>query len=195
MEDVRQKKMEIRNRIHDIRNEMPEEIRKEKTKKIIDNLFDFANFLEARIPLLYVNCSDEIETGSAVERIYNYNKIVIFPVFHPEKRTMKFFKVDNFHKEMKPGPRGNLEPDIEKCKKVPIESLDIAIIPGIAFDEKGGRMGTGMGYYDRLIPKLPITTRKVSLAMEEQLYSQVPTEPHDKNVDIIITDERVIYKI
>ena len=78
---------------------------------------------------------------------------------------------------------------------MPIECIDIAIIPGVAFDEKGGRIGTGSGYYDRLIPKLSITTRKVALAFEDQIISQIQMESHDKYVDIIITEKRIIYKI
>jgi len=88
-----------------------------------------------------------------------------------------------------------LEPDPAVCKVVPIDFIDIAIIPGIAFDEKGGRIGTGEGYYDQLIPKLPITTRKVALTLETQLIPQVPMEPHDRFVDILITEKRIIYKI
>ena len=69
------------------------------------------------------------------------------------------------------------------------------IIPGLAFDEKGGRVGTGEGYYDRFIPKLSNTTRKVALALDKQIIQQVPMDSHDKHVDIIVTDERIIYKI
>jgi 5-formyltetrahydrofolate cyclo-ligase len=65
----------------------------------------------------------------------------------------------------------------------------------VAVDEKGGRLGAGDGTYDRLIPQLPITTRKVSLALEDQVVPQIPAESHDKHVDIIITDKRIIYKI
>jgi len=54
---------------------------------------------------------------------------------------------------------------------------------------------TGDGYYDRLIPKLPITTRKVALSFESQIIQQVPVESHDRHVDIIITEKRIIYKI
>ena len=74
-------------------------------------------------------------------------------------------------------------------------AISIAIVPGIAMDEKGGRIGSGEGYYDRLIPNLAITTRKVALAFEEQIIQQIPIESHDKHVDIIITDKRIIYKI
>jgi 5-formyltetrahydrofolate cyclo-ligase len=108
---------------------------------------------------------------------------------------MDLLKVDHFAKKLVPGPRKVLEPDKNRCKSVPMERIDIAIIPGIAFDEKGGRIGSGTGYYDRLIPKLAITTRKVALTFEEQIVPQIPMESHDKHVDIIITDRRIIYKI
>ena len=64
-----------------------------------------------------------------------------------------------------------------------------------AMDEKGGRIGTGKGYYDRLIPDLPITTRKVGLVFEDQIVPIVPMESHDRHVDIIVTEKRIIYKI
>jgi 5-formyltetrahydrofolate cyclo-ligase len=73
--------------------------------------------------------------------------------------------------------------------------LDIAIIPGLCMDEKGGRLGTGKGCYDRLIPDLPITTRKVGLIFESQMVPAIPIESHDKHVDIVITENRIIYKI
>ena len=108
---------------------------------------------------------------------------------------MTLLKVDNLDKDLQEGPRGILEPNEIRCKIVPIERIDIAIIPAIALDEKGGRIGSGEGYYDRLIPRLAITTRKVALALEQQIVPQIPIESHDKHVDIIITEDRVIYKI
>ena len=108
---------------------------------------------------------------------------------------MALLKLDKVETDLILGARGVLEPDANHCKTVPIENIDIAIIPGIAFDEKGGRIGTGTGSYDRLIPKLSITTRKVALALECQIIQQIPMESHDKHVDIIITEKRIIYKI
>ena len=78
---------------------------------------------------------------------------------------------------------------------VPLDCLDIAMVPGIAMDEKGARIGSGQGYYDRLIPDLPITTRKVGLIFEDQILPVIPMESHDKHIDIVITEDRVIYKI
>ena len=104
-------------------------------------------------------------------------------------------KVDHPEKDLITGPRGILQPDRGRCKAVPLDCIDIAIVPAVAMDEKGGRIGSGDGYYDRLIPDLPVTTRKVGLVFEGQLVPQVPMEAHDRHVDIIITEKRVVYKI
>lgn len=193
---------EVQNTKHDIRKDMAkaidafskEEI-EEKTSRIEARLFEFANFLESNISLLYVNHDFEVNTRRIIERCLGYNKIIILPAFNTDTFQMKLMKVDNLGTDLKMGPRGILEPDATNCKVVPIERIDIAIIPGVALDEKGGRIGSGEGFYDRLIPKLPITTRKVSLAFESQIIQQVPMESHDKYVDIIITEKRIIYKI
>jgi 5-formyltetrahydrofolate cyclo-ligase len=137
----------------------------------------------------------EVDTKHIIQRCFEYNKLIVLPAFNIDKFSMTLLKVDNLEDDLKLGPRGILEPDPNHCKVVPIERIDIAILPGIALDEKGGRVGSGEGYYDRLVPRLPITTRKVALAYECQIVQQVPMESHDKHVDIIITEERIIYKI
>ena len=195
MEEISAAKIQIREDIAKSISALSESKKAEKTKAIEAKLFDFANFLEAKIALLYVNGDYEVRTDTIIKRSYGYGKIVVLPAFDPLKFEMNLMKVDNFEKELIPGPRGVPEPDASRCKIVPLERIDIALIPGLAFDEKGGRIGSGKGYYDRLIPRLAITTRKVALTFEEQIVPQVPMESHDKHVDIIITDERVIYKI
>ena len=195
MEEIQVKKSELREEIIQKVAALPEKEIAEKTKAIENRLFDFANFLEAKIALMYVHNKSEVPTGSILKRSYDYNKIVVLPAYDTENFAMTPMKVDRLDKDLQKGPRGILEPNEARCKVVPIERIDIAIIPAIALDEKGGRIGSGEGYYDRLIPRLAITTRKVALALEDQIIPQVPIESHDKHVDIIITENRVIYKI
>ena len=195
MEEISAAKIQIRADIANTISALSESEIHEKTSSIENRLFEFANFLESKIALLYVNSNLEVQTKSIIQKTYSYNKIVVLPAFDPESFSMKLMKVDSSERELINGPRGVVEPDASKCKIVPMDRIDIAIIPGLAFDEKGGRIGSGTGYYDRLIPRLAITTRKVALAFEDQLVAQVPMESHDKHVDIIITDKRIIYKI
>ncbi len=195
MEDVKSRKNEMRADITTRVESVSHENLLNIYQKIDERLFEFANFMEANIVLLYLNCGAEVATGNIIRKCYEYDKLVVFPLFNKDNKRFTLVKVDDLDGSMRKGPGGVLEPNPARCKVVPLESLDIAIIPGIAFDEKGGRLGTGGGYYDRLIPKIPITARKVSLACECQLVQQVPVEPHDRHVDIIITEKRIIYKI
>jgi 5-formyltetrahydrofolate cyclo-ligase len=195
MEEIGDAKTQIRKDIAKIISALVESDITKKVRAIEDRLFEFANFLEAKIALLYISGDNEVQTKNIIKRAYSYNKIVVLPAFDPKTFEMELMKVDKFAQGLKSGTRGVPEPNASRCKIVPIDRIDIAIIPGIAFDEKGGRIGTGRGYYDRLIPKLPITTRKVALTLEEQIIPQIPMESHDKYVDIIITDKRIIYKI
>lgn len=195
MEELRETKEEIRSNIEKILSSLSESEIQEKTKRIENRLFEFANFLEANIVLLYVNSKCEVNSLNIIKRCFAYNKIVILPAFDTDTYEMKLMKVDNPDTDLVIGPRDILEPTADRCNIVPIECIDIAIIPGVAFDEKGGRIGSGDGYYDRLIPKLSITTRKVALTFEDQIIPQVHMESHDRHVDIIITEERIIYKI
>ncbi len=167
----------------------------DKTKAIEERLFNFANFLESKIVLLYVNNKHEIQTQNILRRAFQYSKIVVLPAYNTENYEITLKKVDDLSKDLEVGPRNILQPHDTRCKIVPLDKVDIAIIPAVALDEKGGRIGSGEGYYDRLIPKLAVTTRKVALAFETQIVLQVPIESHDKHVDIIITEDRVIYKI
>jgi 5-formyltetrahydrofolate cyclo-ligase len=195
MEEIREKKQEIRDEIASQIAALKPDVVDQKTKAIEDRLFEFANYLESRIALLYTPAVNEVATLEIIKRSFAYGKIIVLPAFDSETRQMTLMKVDVPEKDLVEGPRGNLEPHPERCKVVPIDCLDIAIIPGIALDEKGGRIGSGQGYYDRLIPNLPITTRKVGLVFEDQIVPLVPQESHDKHVDIIVTEARIIYKI
>jgi 5-formyltetrahydrofolate cyclo-ligase len=195
MEEIQVTKSQIRTDVAATLAALSEEQIAEKTSAIEKRLFDFANFLEAKVALLYVNNDYEVATPAILKRTHVYSKIIVLPAFNTETFSMALMKVDALEKDLTPGPRGILEPNPERCKVVPIERIDIAIIPAVALDEKGGRIGSGEGYYDRLIPELSITTRKVALAFEEQIIPQVPIESHDKHIDIIITDKRIIYKI
>lgn len=195
MDEIRATKEEIRYDIAKRLAILADSAVEAKARQIENRLFDFANFLEANIVLLYINSANEVISRNIIARCFDYNKIVVLPAFDSHTYEMKLMKVDNLETDLKLGPRGIFEPDEMRCNVVPIECIDIAIIPGTAFDEKGGRIGSGEGYYDRLIPKLSITTRKVALAFENQITQQIQMESHDKHVDIIITEKRIIYKI
>ncbi len=176
-------------------NSLSEEELDKKYKKIEHKLFEFANFMEAQLAFLYTPVSNEIKTEEIIKKTLQIEKGLALPVFTGAKNSINLYKISDYKKDLVLNANDILEPDIERCKKISLEEVDIAIIPGLAFDDKGGRVGFGNNYYTKMITKLPETCRKVSLAYEEQIVDQIQMESRKYTVDIIITDKRVIYKI
>ncbi len=195
MDEIQETKKQIRSDVLKTLESYSEEDFQQKSAAIEARLFEFANFLESTVVLLYVPIGRQVPTADIIRRSMDLHKIVVLPAFAPDSFEMRLMKVDHPNKDLVKGPRRILQPDPSRCKAIPVDRIDIAIVPGVAFDEKGGRLGTGSGYYDRLLPTLSITTRKVSLAFEDQVIPQVPMESHDRYIDIIITEKRNIYKI
>lgn len=195
MEDVKARKSEIRRSTFARRDALSKDERSKKSAAIMERLFGFANFLEARIVLFYMSYSSEVDTEPMVRKALELEKIVALPLVDSKKKEIVPFRIENFDRDLRPRYRGIREPIRQRCKQIPVQYINLAIIPGVAFDERGGRIGHGVGIYDRFIPRLDITTRKVALAFECQIVPQIPMEPHDRYTDIIITEKRIIYKI
>ena len=195
MEDVKARKSEIRRSTFARRDDLSKDERSKKSAAIMERLFGFANFLEARIVLFYMSYSSEVGTEPMVRKALELEKIIALPLVDSRKKEIVPFRIENLDRDLRPGYRGIREPIRQRCKQIPVQYVNLAIIPGVAFDERGGRIGHGMGVYDRFIPRLDITTRKVALAFECQIVPQIPMEPHDRYTDIIITEKRIVYKI
>ncbi|MFP4194844.1 MAG: 5-formyltetrahydrofolate cyclo-ligase [Desulfosalsimonas sp.] len=196
MEDIREKKLKLRREAESRIAALGESEIEAKRIAIRKQLFEFANFKEAGTVFFYEGPRDTSAARDIIALCLEAGKGVAIPLFAQQKNgKTQILKVSSTEHHLLPGPEGTFKPDAEKCKPIPFEDVDIAIIPGIAFDEKGGRLGSGTGCYDSIMPKLPNTARKVALAFEEQIFSAIPMETHDKSVDIIITEKRVIYKI
>ena len=195
MEEIKSGNSSHLTRIAEKMDHLSEEELAQKYSKIEHKLFEFANFMEAQLAFLYTPVSTEIPTEGIIKKALQIEKGLVLPVFTDAKNTFRLYKISNYDKDLKPSANDILEPDVDRCKKINLEDVDIAIIPGLAFDDKGGRIGFGNNYYSRLITKLPETCRKVSLAYEEQIVDQIQMESRKFTVDIIISDKRVIYKI
>lgn len=195
MDETKSGKNSVLSQVAERMNALSPEQIEEKYNTIENKLFEFANFLESQQVFLYPPGSKEMPTENIIRKAMGIEKSIILPVFTDVKNTFLLYKISHFDKDLVSTAHEMLEPNPERCKKIALDDVDIAIIPGLAFDDKGGRMGFGNNYYSKLITKLPETCRKVSLAYEEQIVDQIQMESRKYTVDIIITDTRVIYKI
>lgn len=151
---------------------------------------------KARQLALYASFKNEVLTETILEHAVAHRKEVFFPRIVREKRGLMFLKVYGKEdlasgsydiKEPVHGHRGIHQPKIA----VP-SSLDIMVVPGIAFDTNGNRLGYGKGYYDKALGSIKERCLIVALAFDFQILNTIPADAHDIKMDKIITESRVI---
>jgi 5-formyltetrahydrofolate cyclo-ligase len=119
-------------------------------------------------------------------------KRVVLPKVDGDNRRLLLYEIKNTE-ELTPGYMEIPEPSVlSEDRLVDVNNVDVIILPGAGFDEKGNRIGYGGGYYDRLLEKLEKDVELIAPAYEEQIVDYIPAENHDKKVKLIVTDRRVI---
>lgn len=113
-------------------------------------------------------------------------KMWFFP--RVEENDLVFYQVRDFG-EMQRGSFGVMEPDPVRCARVDAGELDVILVPGMAFDPEGRRLGRGRGFYDRLLEQLPQRVRRWGVCFQTQMVTVVPVEAHDARVDRVVTEE------
>ncbi len=155
----------------------------EKSRKIWERLRGLKEFLEARTVLFYYSIKNEVKTDFMIKEILGSKKVAL-----PSIRGNSIVPLEvNDLEYMRKGKFGIPEPI---GNEVPLDMIDIVIVPGIAFDFEGYRIGYGKGYYDNFLRK--ITCRKVGLAYDFQVVEELPRGWCDVPVDIIVTEKRII---
>lgn len=174
----------IREKINSARKNLPE--KSQKSKAIIETLKKLDEFKTAKTIMPYLSLDIEVDTKEFIKNELSEQKRTVLVPFI-EKDNIQISKLSDF-KALTQGKFGVLEP---LKKEICNEKIDIIIVPGVAFDKHGSRIGFGKGYYDRFLEKYK-NSLKIGLAFEDQLVNFIPKEQHDKPVDIIITEKRVV---
>lgn len=163
---------------------------KDKISKNIQNkLLSSKLYKEANVILCYSALKEEVNTNLIIENSLIDSKIVALPYCVDNNGAMEFYIIDSID-DLNEGSFGVKEPDISKCKS--LESFDnaIIIVPAIAFDVNGYRLGYGKGYYDRFLAKHQLTS--IGLCYNDLIQKELPTDRYDLPVNYIITEKQAI---
>jgi len=159
-----------------------EEDRDRKSKIIKNKLFRTLVFRKAKIVMFYISFDGEVNTQEMIKGAQNLGKTVAVPVCK-KKRTIRPC-ILQAQARLKKGPYGICEPVVNRF--VNCEDLDLAIVPGVAFDRRGNRLGRGKGYYDRFLKELPSEAISLGLAFDFQILPSLPATKTDVSVNKII---------
>ncbi len=169
-------------------SEIPENERLSEDAAIYENAISLPEWKSAKNIFVYVGVGDEVSTDALTEKLISVGKRVCVPLCRG-KGEMDAVYIPSLD-SLKPGRYGIPEPQECGEKALP-EEMDIIIVPGVAFGIDGTRLGRGAGYYDRFLSRAE-NAKKIALCREAALCETVPTEPHDKKVDIIVSERRII---
>lgn len=140
----------------------------------------------------YLHIGSEVRTDGIVHWVLRNGKRIIVPIIDRTNKRLIFSEIRDSSRELVRGGYGILEPKPEFRRPVPLEEADIILVPGVAWDLQGYRIGYGAGYYDRSINSLRKHIARIGLAYGFQILLKIPRSAFDRRVDKIVTEDRVI---
>ena len=183
---IREEKRELRHTYAGIRQSMSEELRLEKSKAICKNFLSSMAYDHSDTVLLYYSINSEVDTQELIDVILNSDKHLALPVCR--ENSQMIFRYITTRDDLVKGMFSALEPN-ESCEEFTFARHPICVIPAIAFDKYGYRIGYGKGYYDRYLTDPSIV--KVGFAYHDLYVDKIPRGRFDLNSDLVITEKGV----
>lgn len=180
-------KAELRRLVLARRDAEPD--REDRSARILQRLVERPEYRDARTVMTYVGVGSEVATVPLIEAMLASGRRVVVPWCQPD--DLRLFELRSLG-ELEAAPYGLLEPGpalrAEPGREPEVAALDLVVVPGVAFDRRGGRLGHGKGYYDRLLGRRSPGTPAIALAFQCQMVEAVPMTERDVPVDIILTE-------
>jgi len=175
------------------RDALPEGERALLSGSIVATVLDLPAYETAHVVLAYASFGTELRTDELLRRVLADGKTLLLP--RVGRDGLGLYEVRDLAGDLKPGTWNIHEPVPDRCPLADPRGVNLALIPGVAFDRRGRRLGYGGGFYDRLLAGgLREATPRVSGAFEVQVVDEVPVDPHDAPVDLVVTEDRAYGK-
>lgn len=165
--------------------------RTQKSEKACRNLIASSEFNNASVIMMYVSMPQEVDTSQAILKAWQSGKKVVVPKIYRDQKYMIPVQIDSFDFDFSVEFFGLRNPIEDKA--VALEEIDLIVIPALGFDRQANRLGRGAGYYDRFLASDRLHAKRAGLAFSEQLLESLPVTETDQKMDLLITDEEVIY--
>jgi 5-formyltetrahydrofolate cyclo-ligase len=183
-------KSELRRRAQHARGALGTEHRTEASAAICARLLTLPEVTAARTVAGYASTGAEVDVDPALHHLLEADCTVALPWVEGDGVHMA--AIADLRGDLVPGWRGVREPRPALRSPIPPEDLDLAIVPGVAFDRAGTRLGYGGGHFDRFLVRLRPGTPIVGTAFDAQVLDRLPSEPHDVAVHVLVTESGVL---
>jgi len=188
---LREAKRALRERILAARDALEGRTRSEESASIAQRIAELPSFRSAACVVLTLPFRSEWDTRPLLHDALARGAAVALPRVNDVSRMIELHRVRDALADVAAGYRGIPEP-LASLPRVPPADVEWILVPGVAFDVHGRRLGYGGGYYDRLLPLLPPSASKIAGAFELQLVESIPAAPHDLTVNAVATPARLV---
>ncbi|WP_053955332.1 5-formyltetrahydrofolate cyclo-ligase [Inediibacterium massiliense] len=185
-------KENIRKNILKKRKDLSVEEVTQKSSEIFKHLKSLSIYNNAKNVMVYMDFRNEVKTDKIIEDLLSQNKKVILPISIKETKQLLLSELKDPQKELYVSTYGILEPKENFIREVDPKTIDLVLVPGVAFDRFGFRIGYGAGYYDRFFQRIHHPIISIGLAFDLQIIDKVPTHPLDYPLDYILTEKEII---
>jgi 5-formyltetrahydrofolate cyclo-ligase len=187
--DIRAEKKRIRGEMIERRRGLSADEAAERGRAIAERLIGLPEYGRARLVHSYVAMPGEVDTRGFIEAALASGRRVLVPVVEKGRRDLRHAEISSLLDLRPEGDWGIHQPPPEFVRDAPPDGIGLVVVPGLAFDPRGNRIGFGGGYYDRFLSGLDAP--KAAVAYGFQVLPRVPTTDRDVAVDLILTEERV----
>lgn len=181
--NIEQEKKKIRDEIRRRRQQLDPSWVRAMSQRIMERVLSLDEFRRSRCVAGYWSQPKEVQTRAMIERCWESGQRLCVPAFDLEQSTYRMTLLEK-GTEMVPGPAGILEPRVVSW--IEPEEIDFMVVPAVAFDLEGTRLGHGGGHYDRILSRSQ--AYKVGTVFEFQVFERLPRDGHDQRVHLIITE-------
>ncbi len=188
--ETKQFKAHTRQIARDLRDKLLPQLRVKWSEAICVKLASLEQVRQAKTIALFRPIHKEPDIEPLFRLLWTQGKRLVAPKVISASE-MKMFAIQNLKDDFVMGTLGIMEPKAN-CPEIPASELDLVVLPGVAFDTRGNRLGWGKGYYDRYLNCEGCNAYKVGVAYLFQVLDQLPTEAHDIRLDALVTPDRVL---
>ncbi len=182
-------KKELRRRLRAVLTAIPPETLQERSRLAAERLFGDPEYQRAEVMMIYLALPWEVDTTAIVLQAWQDMKRVVAPQVSWDCRQIMPIEINNLDDDVAHNRLGFREPI--RGLPIPVELIDLVIVPGLGFDDRGNRLGRGRGFYDRFLSKPNFHGTSCGFVLESQLVDSIPSVPHDVKIDMLVTDEAV----
>ena len=188
--ELERRKRELRRIVRDARAALPDGERRTRSRQVADHLRRLDEVLGASTVAAYVATPREVDVDDLLRELLAGGATLLLPWV--DGARVHLAQVTDLDADLVAGYRGVREPRAALRRPVDPSAADVVLVPGVAFDVSGRRLGAGGGHLDRLLAEVGPRPLRIGLAFGVQVVDEVPTQPHDAPVDLVVTEAGVV---